>query len=267
MRTMLALVLSAALCAGAWADEEAAPAPDAPEETSVEPETKRVLGVQIPATWDGRLELGYSAARGNTHTDDLRLAARAMEESETNRTSLDLTFDWGSTRGDSTKHQLSAGILQDFLFPGRKYFLFVEGRYDWDRFKDWDHRFSGRAGVGYDFYRTDILRLTGRAGVGATEGVNDGKSWDLDGSLGAEGRWRPRKGLEFGAKSTYYAALNNDRFADPWRTVSEAYCQLQMATYEQVSIRFGIEHEYRSRVGANIKKNDTRWTTTVVYSF
>lgn len=257
MRSVLAAVVAMALCAGAWAD-------DVPEAAQ---ETKRVLGLEIPADWDGSLELGYSAARGNTHTDDLRFAARARQESETDRTALDLTFDWGADSGDTSQQALMARALKDWLVPGKKYFYFVEGRYDWDRFQDWDSRFSGRAGLGYDFYRTDKLRLTGRAGLGATEGTNDGRSWDAEGSAGLDGRWRPRKGFELGADSTYYAALNNSRFADPWRLISSAYCQLRMAAYEHISIRLSIEHEYRSRVGEGVKKNDTRWATTVVYSF
>ena len=257
MRGILALAVAAALCAGAWAEE-------GQEEL---PETKRVLGLHIPATWDGSLELGYSASRGNTRSDDLRFAALARQESERRRTSLDSAFDWSTSKGDTSEHKFTAGALRDWLVPSQQYFYFAEGRYDWDRFQDWDYRFSGRVGMGYDFFRTEELRLTGRAGIGATEGVNDGRSWDLEGSVGADGRWRPRDGIELGADSTFYAALNNTRFADPFRVVSAAYCLLRSAAYEQISIRLFTEHEYRSRVGEDTKKNDVRWGATVVYSF
>ena len=258
MRSLLAVAVALALCAGVWAQDE-----------DVEDlvETKRVLGLEIPADWDGSLEAGYSAARGNTHTDDLRLAARTRRETERRRASLSLTFDWSSTKGSSTQQRLTLHGLHDWLVPGEKYFYFAEGRYDWDRFQDWESRFSGRVGLGYDFVRTERLALTGRAGLGATEGTGDGRSWDAEGSVGGEGRWRPRDGMELGANSTYYAALNNSRFGDPWRVVSAAYCEMQMATYEQVSMRFFVEHEYRSRVAASFSKNDTRWGATVVYSF
>lgn len=264
MRSLLAVAMAVALCAGVWAQDEAVEEAEAVEETV---ETKRVLGLQIPADWDGRMELGYSATRGNSRSDDLRFVARARRETERRRASLSLTFDWASSREGTTEQRLTLRGLHDWLVPGEKYFYFAEGRYDWDRFEDWDSRFSGRVGLGYDFVRTDELTLTGRTGLGATEGTGDGRSWDAEGSVGGEGRWRPREGMELGANSTYYAALNNTRFADPWRVISEAYCEMQMAAFEQVSVRLFVEHEYRSRVAESFKKNDTRWGATVVYSF
>jgi hypothetical protein len=64
-----------------------------------------------------------------------------------------MLYRTASADGTTTEKRFTAELFKDWLLPGEDYFYFANGRYDWDDFQDWDSRWSGFGGIGYQFLR------------------------------------------------------------------------------------------------------------------
>ena len=251
VRASCLVVLAAVLTCGFVLAQEA-PAPE-----SEEPAKK----------WKSSVEFAASGSRGTTLSDSVRLAGKSAMKTELHRLTLDACYNYGTSSGSESKNDGTAGVVKDWLIPKVPWFLFADGRYDYNRFGSWDHRFSGHGGVGYDLLRQKRLDVTLRVGAGGYEALEDGLGVRYEGLLGGEVTWRIRKGQELGAKNTWYPALNADAIGKHYRVVSSAYWKLNVAHFEAMSVKFSIDHEYETQASDDGRHHDTKYCAAVMMSF
>jgi len=217
--------------------------------------------------WKSEVELGYSGSRGPTLSDSLRIAANSALKTELHRWKLDASYNFATSDGKESKNDATAGVLKDWLIPETPWFGFGDARYDFDEFGSWNHRFSGHVGGGYDLLRTKPVDATLRVGLGAFEALEDEETTQYEALLGGEITWRVKKGMEAGAKTMWYPALNADSFGKHYRAVSSAYWKLHLSAFEAMSVKFAVDHEYESNVTGEKRHHDTKIYAAVVMSF
>ena len=116
-------------------------------------------------TWAIRSVLGYTKTGGNTDNSAGNLLFHAAH----------VIGDWkllfggdglyGSTKGETTAQAWDAFLQANYNFTPRFYW-YVGGRYDDDRFSGFAYQAALKSGVGYKFIDTDATKLTAQMGGG-----------------------------------------------------------------------------------------------------
>jgi putative salt-induced outer membrane protein len=117
------------------------------------------------STWAIRTVLGYTKTGGNTDNSAGNLlfhAAHVMGDWK-----LLFGFDglYGSTKGETTAQAWAAYLQANYSITPRFYW-YVGGRYDDDRFSGFAYQEAVKSGLGYKFIDTDATKLTAQAGAG-----------------------------------------------------------------------------------------------------
>ena len=106
-------------------------------------------------TWHGSVNLSASMARGNTVSESATLLADANRRWEKNRFTSSLGYYFAQS-GDSkdTKQKTASRFeinAQDDIFFTEKIYLYVNGKYEFDRIMDLEHRLRLGTGLGYQW--------------------------------------------------------------------------------------------------------------------
>ena len=116
-------------------------------------------------TWAIRSVVGYSKTGGNTDNSAGNLLFRGAHV--LGEWKLLFGFDglYGSTRGETTAQAWGAFLQANYNITPRFYW-YVGGRYDDDRFSGFAYQAALKSGVGYKFIDTDATKLTAQMGGG-----------------------------------------------------------------------------------------------------
>ena len=249
------------------------PVPPAPDTTSdpldadtatlAPPSDSRVM--PFLHDWNTQLELGFNGSDGNSQVFNLRAAIKANQQDESHRWRFDASYYISNNDGERSADEATIGLLKDWLLPDAKWFYFAQGRFDYDEFQAWQRRASGAGGIGYQFIDNDTWNVLGRLGAGVTKELGEpADELRPEALLGGELTWQisPRQSL--GARSTLYPDLGE--FGDS-RITSAAEWVLQLDRFDDLSLKFGIEHEYESITEDDSKHNDVKFFGALVIDF
>jgi putative salt-induced outer membrane protein len=145
IETVLGLAIGSVLSAGALADTG-------------------LIGPGDP-TWAMRSVVGYSKTGGNTDTSAGNLLFRAAHVIGDWKLLFGLDGLYGSTRGETTAQAWDALLQANYNITPRFYW-YVGGRYDDDRFSGFAYQAALKSGVGYKFIDTGATKLTAQMGAG-----------------------------------------------------------------------------------------------------
>ena len=242
--------------------DAALPAPPAPPP----PVRPGVFGTDVLRGWNKQIQLGFTGSSGNAESQDLVAGLRGNYADDTKRWQFDSGYFRSSTDGAETKNQAFAMLLRDFLFPGKRYFAWGSGRYDYDTFQEWDHRLGLSAGGGYSFIDGEKFDLRGRLGFGGTKtfGATGNDKWVPEAVLGLETEWLPAERQKITAFTTFYPSLSD---GGEFRSLSGVDWALRLSDNLGLSLNLGVQNEYESDVPAGIEKNDLLYRAALLYDF
>ncbi len=215
--------------------------------------------------WQFRFTLASAGSSGNTETASLTTRLAAIRETEHASTLIEGVYQFGSQDGDKSDNRGSAGVRNDWLFPGKRHFYFADARYDYDEFQSWLHRVSGHLGIGYRLFEGPPFVMSGRAGLGALkEWKSENEDLRPEALLGLEGVWDVSIDHAFRFSSTYFPDLGD---ATSFRWVNSAGWTWRIARGSSLSLSTGLEHEYQSKVDPDQDRNDIRVFAGVDFEF
>lgn len=218
-----------------------------------------------PKEWKFRFTLAGSGSAGNTEDISFTTRLTALREVPTARTAAEATYFFGSSRGDKSDNKFNAAIRHDFLFPEKRYFFFVDGRFDYDEFNSWLYRLTGHGGIGYKLILPPPLALNVLAGIGA---IKEWKSMNEDvraeGQFGFEGKWDISELQSIVFSTMYYPDFST---MPEFRWVNSAGWNCKLAADSPLALTAGIQHEYQSQVDPGQDKNDYRFFAGVDWEF
>jgi len=208
--------------------------------------TEKVL--EEPPQWQFRVSLGISGEEGNDVSFLVRTGFSALYEDKFDRWDIETQYLYETEDRKQDENKGHIRITRDWLQPETPWFYFSQGSYHFDKFKYWEHRVTLFAGPGYDFIQTDKFDLTGRLGIGGS------RTWGVDnrlypeGQLGVETAWRPNDINQISASVTLFPDLEDPH---ELRAYSRAEWRIKPVKVRDLSIRFGVEHEYESEINEN----------------
>ncbi len=115
--------------------------------------------------WAIRSVLGYTKTGGNTDNSAGNLLFHAAHVLGDWKLLFGVDGLYGSTKGETTAQAWDAYLQANYNITPRFYW-YVGGRYDDDRFSGFAYQAALKTGAGYKFIDSDATKLTAQAGAG-----------------------------------------------------------------------------------------------------
>lgn len=128
-------------------------------------EVKAINPKEEPAVkMKGRINIGISAAKGNTETETQHLDGQFVARTAKNRYTVGGEYNRAENKGEKTADSALGYIKYDH-FLSQKWFLYSNALFEKDKFKDLNLRATLGAGAGYQFFESDLTNLSLEAGL------------------------------------------------------------------------------------------------------
>lgn len=215
--------------------------------------------------WKHRIELGGNGSQGDSETLGIIAGYKGTQKTNLDRWKVDATFFYNSSSGDTTRDELTSGVLKDWLVPERIWFPFAEGRYDFNEFGEWRHRASGIGGVGFQVIDEKTTDLILRVGAGGKQQfVSRDEEFHPEASIGLELVWKITQRQKLSAINTFLPEL--DELGEN-RNVSKAEWTYKLEDFGNVSLKLGLQNEYKSSTSDNTSHNNAKFVGAFVVDF
>lgn len=208
--------------------------------------------------WAGKLTLGFNGASGNT--DNLNFYGRieGKKQEENNRWTFNASWNYGTNRSVTNRNQFSSTFTRDWLKnDGSRWFYFVRGEYNYDRFRGYESRASGFGGAGYTIFKTDDVEVNTRLGFGGTYEFGDVNEFTPEALFGGSVlSWKLTDRASISGEAIWYPSLED---SDKFRVTSRLEWIYKLDVHSGLSLKFGVQSEYLSETNGDRDHNDLRY--------
>ncbi|MBT2971091.1 MAG: hypothetical protein B6D72_17465 [gamma proteobacterium symbiont of Ctena orbiculata] len=213
--------------------------------------------------WKHEVEAGLNGASGNSDSINLHTGYSGSYKDANHGWKFVTAYDKARSDGVESRNQFIADLLKDWYWTDNPWFAFVQGRYDWDEFKEWDYRLAASAGVGYEFIKGASFYLVGRAGLGGNKTYGDVEEvFTQEATLGFDAAWTisERESVDF--KITFYPSLEQD---GEYRNISSFNWRMTMSEQGALAMKIGLINEYDSLAAPGTEKSDFKYNLSLVW--
>jgi len=220
--------------------------------------------ITLTQGWDFDAQVGLNGSTGNTERLNYRTAINGYRETKKLATSLSLVYSYENSEGVKTKNRFVAKGNNDWKLEDSKWRIFANLKYEYDEFQDWDQRYSGFVGAGYELVKNDKHELIGRVGLGGNQTIGgENETFTPEGLLGLDYTWKIKDGQSFKAGTTVYPDLEKlSRF----RMINYAEYQIVLSKESGMILTTGAEHRFESDPGT-AKHNELDYYLTLGWQF
>ena len=214
-------------------------------------------------SWKHEIDAGLNGSSGNSESMNLHTGYTGSYKDDDHGWKITAAYDKAESDGEESRNQFFADLLKDWYWSDSPWFAFVQGRYDWDEFKEWDYRLSASAGAGYEFIDNDSWYLAGRLGLGGskTYGGEDEESTP-EAILGLEAEWNisERESVDF--KTTFYPSLEE---SGEYRNITTFNWKMAISARGNLAMKIGLINEYDSLAPEGTDKSDFKYNLSLVW--
>jgi len=240
-----------------------------------------LLGTGLFKGWDSSIELGLNGASGRSNNVTLKGGFNSLYEDNSHRWTFTSSYYYDaeapdgeiSTKKKATDNQVKVSLTKDWFFKDSSWFAFASTTYDYDEFKEWDHRLQFSAGPGYQFIKTSDWEFAARAGAtGIFEfhreildlnkvvtGYEDVQNLEL--AFGLDATWFITAKQRFIVTNYFYPSMTN---AGQFRNLANLSWIHDIDWFEGLSIKLGIKDEYNT---TEQFKNEFKYNLSLVWGF
>ncbi len=242
-----------------------------------EPVNPGLFGSSFLRGWERSIEFGFNGSSGNSDSIGINAAMRLLGEGDTYRARFRAAYFFANQRAQDepdkrkTTNNAFTDYRHDFLiFGDAPFFLWGNARYDYDEFQDFEHRFAGQGGAGWDIYNNDTIIWLWTAGAGVN--YQAGRVDDTIGEFvsGMDFRWNIMDGQSLRADTYYYADFQ--RWSD-FRLLSSLLYEISLGWVDGLALNAGLKNEYRHEVlppeppDLRNKNNNLQYFGGLTYNF
>ena len=227
------------------------------------PPNPAVFGGGFLEGWTRSLSAGMSGASGSSKNFAADAQLALERDNEDTRQVMLAAYFYASDDKLASSNRFLASYDHDLLLSDSRWFLFGQGRYDYDEFKAWDHRLAASLGAGYQLIQSDLFELRGRMGAGLSQTFGGEEELRPEGLAGIEGVWTVSENQNFTLASSFYPDLGN---APEFRTLSKLDWNIALADVKGLGLKIGFLHEYDSET-QSAENHDLRYYGNVSYDF
>ncbi|MEE3325957.1 MAG: DUF481 domain-containing protein [Myxococcota bacterium] len=226
------------------------------------PPNPGLFGTEFLLGWNRNVSAGVSGSDGNSRGFSLNASMGLSRSAETYRGNFSSAFFFSTQDSETISNEFFANYQHDFLLGHSDFYIFLQGRYQYDDFQAWKNRISSSTGMGYQIFKRDKLSLDGELGFGFSRSWGDENQWRPEGVVGLVFSWKPLEGHELTADVTYYPNFSD---LPEFRLLANAAYIVGITQLDGLSLMFGAKNEYDSdQPGDN---NNLKYYGNLVYDF
>lgn len=239
------------------------------------------MGIGIFKDWDSSISLGSNGASGTTNNVTFRVGFNAVHENTHHRWALKSSYLYGATGADGEKfdgniasdNQANISLVKDWFFNENAWFAYASSVYDYDEFKDWDHRFQISAGPGYQFIKTEEWEFLARAGIAGVfefnrdtfdaAGVITGQedTQKLEAMIGFEAKWHITAKQRFIISNYMYPSITD---GGEFRNLANISWGHDIDWFEGLALKVAIKDEYNTKESTS---NEFKYNFSILWAF
>lgn len=215
--------------------------------------------------WESSWALGASGSSGNVEASRLRTSLKSKKETPTDRWAFDTRLRRAESNDERIRNDVTVGLLKDWLIDDSRWFDYARGRHDYDAFRSWEHRSSAGGGVGFQWFDLDALNLRSRAGGNLTRryrAADDGLDPEMN--VTAELTWQIVDDQTLTAAARLFPDLG---LPGEYRMKNTVNWSWKIGREHDLSLEFGVEHEYESLVDPGVEQDDLRYYGALSFDF
>ena len=215
--------------------------------------------------WKGSVEIGLAGAEGNSENFNLRAGLGLNRITNRMETKFDGTYLYATDNGEKSTNRAEVNGRNDWLFENSKWGFFLQGKYEFDDFTDYDHRVSVFAGPSYTFVKNDKTLLRGRVGAGVTREIGgEDNTYDPEALIGVDFEHKLTARQAIFASSEYLPSLSD--FPE-FRLNSKAGYSFLVDEKTNAKLKAGVAQRHDSDPGDGFKQNDWEYFLTLGWDF
>jgi len=216
-----------------------------------------------PSIWNGNMFLGAYKQSGNSDRTSASLGGEATRRSARDRFSLGLLYNYAKEDNQLSARDTYGAIKYDYFFT-QKFYGYLGVELLKDRFKDLNLRTIVGPGVGYQLWDEPIKSLALEAGLAyfSEDRITAADDQWLTARLGARFRYKLSEQVTFTDNLTIYPNLEA---GGQFTARNEAALVTTIAGPWSLRLANILEHD--SDPAAGIKKNDSKSSVNLQYSF
>ena len=220
--------------------------------------------------WTGNVSAAVTSTHGNTKTEAYSASANLSKRTEKDRTKLSADYARGEQEdpdtGDKKKTEdwWRTRAKYDYFFT-KKFFGYIDGRYETDKIALLDRRVIVGGGAGYQWIESENMNFSTEGGLASLyekyENQTDSTT-ELSAQLGYNFDKVLAKNLKFIHDLTYYPSL--DKFSDYYLTSTG---ELRANFTEKMFVNFKVILNYDTTPATDSGTTDTKYMLGLGYSF
>ena len=220
-----------------------------------------LFGTGFLRDWDRKLSAGVSGASGSSNNANFRADFNTNYKDEEKRWNFSMFYLLASADNELSDNRFTANLLRDWFISDSKWFYFANGGYDYDQFKDWDHRLRLGGGTGYHYIHTDTVELASRHGLNLNYSIFQDSSNDLklEALIGIDWEWKISEKQTITFNNVIYPALTD---LGEYRNVTNFEWKHNLDYYNGLAVKLGFHNEYDT---TESERNDLKYYASIVW--
>ncbi len=214
--------------------------------------------------WSVHVELSYVRTSGNVETQTLSQKAEIKREGKVNRLFFKNSTLYATQEEKETANRLNMTLRWERLFTER-FFAFLTGGYQRDRFSGYEYRWNCGPGVGYDILKTEKHELKGLVSTLYYYNKLEEDGVDNYGTLKASAyyQWNILENLRFKESLSYLVDLADTR---TYFINSETSLEVRINSFASLGVGYKVAYQNRPP-SANVRRVDTTFSTSLIIDF
>lgn len=229
------------------------------------PEKPGLFGTDFMEGWTRKLGLGMNGSEGNTINFNLRTTMNLALVNEHRRWEIDGYYVYQTDTRVTTDTNGQLQSIHAWLLPGSRWYFFVDGTYDYDKFKDWKSRISVSIGPGYQLVKTESWGLRASLGLAGQREFSGQKNSNFQGFAGLDLDWEINSSLSLRARNRLYPNLVPQ--TGGFRDDSKLDLTVKLTEAPLLGLVMGLGNTYESDPAPGDKANDFTYYTTLQLGF
>ena len=226
------------------------------------PPNPGLFGTDFLLGWSRNVSAGASGSDGNSRGFSVNATMGLSRSTDTFRGNFSSAFFFSTQESQTVSNEFFANYQHDFLLGESGFYIFVQGRYQYDDFQAWKNRIASNTGMGYQILKRDKFSIEGELGFGFSRSWGSENQWRPEGVVGLVFSWKPLDGHEFSADVTYYPDFSN---LPEFRLLANANYIVGITQLDGLSLKFGAKNEYDSNQPGD--NNNLKYYANLVYDF
>jgi putative salt-induced outer membrane protein YdiY len=220
--------------------------------------------------WTGNVSAAFTSTHGNTKTEAISASANLSKRTAKDRTQLSADYARGEQEDPDTGEQKTTEnwwrtkAKYDYFFS-KKFYGYLDGRYETDKIAELDRRVIVGGGGGYQWIESENMKFSTEGGLASLyekyENQTDSNA-ELSAQLGYNLDKKLAKNVKFIHDLTYYPST--DKFSDYYLTTTG---EIRAHFTEKMFVNFKVILNYDATPAIDSGSTDTKYLLGLGYSF